>query len=86
MTNLPPDAPPSNSGSLYPETVHCSMCLGTGLTNTETGVPATNDEAHRTDVDQCAYCDGMGQFTDCPSCRGEGDGCENCDGGMVPGP
>jgi hypothetical protein len=38
----------------------CAVCLGSGLTNTETGARATNDQAWRSDVDQCATCDGSG--------------------------
>lgn len=38
----------------------CMACKGSGLINTENGWPATNEQAHRADVDQCASCDGTG--------------------------
>lgn len=42
----------------------CAECKGSGLINTENGYPATREEAHRSDVDQCVYCDGTGAVID----------------------
>ncbi len=43
-----------------PEGDECKGCRGSGLTNTETGEPATADERLRSDVDECGYCGGEG--------------------------
>lgn len=65
------------------ETAHCSICLGMGSIDTDTGHPWEPGRRPGAKVD-CETCQGFGQFTDCPLCRGAG--CLDCDGGMVAGP
>jgi DnaJ-class molecular chaperone len=72
-----------HGSSSYPETVHCSMCLGTGAMDIDTDGPWYEGRRPNAKV-TCKDCQGFGQFTDCPCCRGAG--CYDCDGGMVAGP
>ncbi len=65
----------------------CDRCEGGG-NYSEMAVCTTLDAAcdchHRVLVDPCPDCQGFGQFTTCPICKGRG--CWDCNDGMVPGP
>ena len=66
------------------ETAHCSICLGLGAIDADTGSPWTPGRRPGA-REKCEACQGYGQFTDCPLCQG--DGCLDCGiGGMVAGP